>query len=184
MKRALALLCGVLLVGCGSTKEAETPITNNKQTVENNKQEIEEQQEQAEITEEATTVEETTQLNKEELEDAIRIESENFIADMDEIFINLAEYEGKVLTYEGLLIQDEEEQYAVVRTYELDHGDHSHSIYVGMDASYTGEWPEEESWVRVTGTIQRTNEGGDDYPILSIDTIEALPQRGQVMVYN
>ena len=120
------------------------------------------------------------------LDEMIQIESENFIADMDKIIERLDEYEGKQLTYEGFIVQTDKADgtYAVVRNYELDHGNHAHTIHVGMDATYDGEWPKVDSWVKVTGVIERNNSGAGDYPVLHIEQMQVMPERGQETVYQ
>lgn len=186
MKRLFALLCGVILVGCGNTEThnlADSNITNQESSHENSNETVTEENH------------DDTQHNHEETEDdtpiakdengVMHIETVGFVENMDKLFVDLDDYVGETLTYEGLLIQSDEEtgQHAVVRVYEMDHGDHEHSIYVGLDAKYDGEWPELNSWVKVTGTIEVANQGGEDYPVLNIKEIE-LAEKGELTVVD
>lgn len=116
----------------------------------------------------------------------LHIETSGFVKDMDEVFENLEDYEGKTLSYEGILIQTDEatKQHAVARVYDMDHGDHSHSIYVGLDVNYDGEWPKLNSWVKVEGTIERANAGGEDYPVLKVKEMTVTPEVGELTVVD
>ena len=177
MKRIFALLCGVLLVGCGNGDTAP-----NK---ENHKQEVA-QQETTQTDKEIEVTEKVEESIPQNANGEIEIQTEGFVQNMDKIFTDLDQYEGKTLTYEGLLIQTEEEtnQHAVVRVYEVNHDDHSHSIYVGLETTYEGEWPEVNNWVQVKGTIERANDGGEDYPSLKIEELTVMPEQGELTVLN
>lgn len=180
MKRIMALLCGVLLVGCGNNNAPA--VSQQDQT---QQEVIKDEASQQDKENQETTVEEKDEVETDE-STGIHIETEGFVENMDKIFTDLDDYEGKTLTYEGALIQTEEEtnQYAVARVYEMNHDDHSHSMYVGLEATYEGEWPEVDSWVKVTGTIQRANSGGEDYPVLHVTEITVMPEKGQLNVIN
>ncbi|MBE6024538.1 MAG: hypothetical protein E7231_15395 [Cellulosilyticum sp.] len=197
MKRIFALLCTVLLVGCGSgeqnatkqnetsqqevvqeqTSQSEESASNNK---ENNRSEVSNNKE------ENQTARPSKEQNGQSESGEIRIETEGFVENMDKLFTDLDKYEGKTVSYEGLLIEIDEatHQHAVVRLYEVNHEDHSHSIYVGLNVNYDGEWPLLDSWVQVRGTIERSNDGGEDYPTLKVDEITVLPEQGQLAVTN
>ena len=208
VKRILALLCGVLLVGCGNanaptTEDKLQQVVNNEQTSQNDTNDKDNMQDDLENSEEHSKEENSKEesSNKDDLKEDtsqavdeieigesadIHIETKGFVENMDKIFTDLEEYEGKTLSYEGVLIKTEEsgDQYAVVRTHEVSHGDHTHSIYVGLETAYDGEWPEVNSWVKVSGTIQKANTGGEDYPVLQINEIEVMPEVGDLNVID
>lgn len=165
----MLLLCSLLLTGCISTNL-----------------------ENSEVAEEVVDVQkrqDTLSINLVETEnpnDTVKIGDRHFIEKMDKIFSDLTAYEGKTLTYEGFVAATGEdgEGYAVVRNYELNHGDHSHMIHVGMEVLYSREWPKLDSWVQVTGKIERHNVGGEDYPVLQAEELTILSQRGQDTVID
>ena len=92
--------------------------------------------------------------------------------------------EGKTITYEGFVVTVDEEgkEHTVVRDYESPHEDHSHAIYVGLYSTYQGEWPAEDSWVKVTGSIRKEIVNGQAYPYLEIIEMKVLETRGQEKV--
>lgn len=175
---AAALLGALALTGCGSSN-SENKV---QESVASTQETAAQTEEQIALNENADQEAGTSQL----LSAEIAIGDDYFIENMDKIFIDLDEYEGKTLTYEGFIatVGEEEEGYAVVRNYELDHGDHSHTIHVGMDVLYDGTWPELDSWVKVTGIITRQNAGGEDYPALQVEEMIVMPERGQETVVN
>ncbi len=113
--------------------------------------------------------------------DIIQIGDENFVRQMDEIHTYVDEYEGKTITYEGFVVNVDEEgkEHTVVRDYDSPHEDHSHAIYVGLYSTYKGEWPAEDSWVKVTGIIRKEMVNGQPYPYLEITEMQVLETRGQ-----
>lgn len=184
MKKALMIALSItLLTGCAS-KINTTEQTSHDQIVTYITVDGEEKDKVEH--ESVETHREDKETNQTILRETIQVESENFIADMDKIFEKLDEYEGMQLAYEGFIVQTDEADgtYAVVRNYELDHGDHAHTIHVGMDATYDGEWPKVDSWVKVTGVIERNNSGAGDYPVLHIEQMQVMPERGQETVYQ
>lgn len=182
MKKLILILLSLLLVGCTGT-DINTNTQDN--TVSNN----EGQNSSLTVDDEGG---DTVGIDQEVAEyenstDIIEIKDDSFIADMDKIYEDLDGYEGEILKYEGIVTHvgsDEGlDEYAVTRYYDLDHGDHSHSILVGLNCIYEGTWPEENSWVEVVGYIEKANVGGEDYPVLRIDRITSKP-RGQEKVTN
>ena len=113
------------------------------------------------------------------------IGDENFVTDTDKLYNDLPDYIGKTLQYEGMVTQLEEGRTAIIRLYDLPHEEHAHEIYVGLDAAYSGTWPGEMTWVRVTGVIEEglDEASGEAYPILQVLTLEEIPA-GQEKVYN
>lgn len=124
-------------------------------------------------------------VNKDEI---IAIGDEDFIEEMDRIYIEASSYEGRRMTYEGFVAEigenEEGAQYTVARFFDIDHEDHNHTILVGMNSIYEGKWPAVDTWVRVEGTIELQDVGGEPYPILRVETLETLPTRGQEKVKN
>lgn len=185
MRRIFVLLCGVLLVGCGSNNLTEA---NNKNNIQQEAGKEETTQEVIEDNNDKVQESEKVDEEQEEIDMAnqIHIETDGFVKNMDKIFEDLESYEGKTVTYEGLLVKADESnnQYAVVRNYDIDHGDHTHTIYVGLEVTSQEDMPEENSWVEVSGIIQRANSGEEEYPVLKIESITVLPEVGDVKVVD
>lgn len=164
-KIGLLLLSSVVFVGCNSAKVQENEAQIQPDV-------------QIEATGETANKEETMD------SDVVQIGDDNFVKQMDEIHAYVGEYEGKTVSYEGFVVQVDEEgkQHTVVRDYDLSHEDHSHAIYVGLYSTYEGEWPVEDTWVRVTGKIRKETVNGQEYPLLEIEELKVMDVRGQEKV--
>lgn len=113
------------------------------------------------------------------------IGDDNFVTDTDELYTYIHEFQGYTLQYEGMFTEISDNYFSIVRLYDYAHEDHSHEIYVGLDIDYDGQYPEDGTWVRATGTIEGNDPFGDgeSYPILRITELEEIPA-GQEKVYN
>lgn len=116
----------------------------------------------------------------------ITIQDDTFVTQMEDIFVNLDDYIGKTVTFEGFVMptDEEESQYGITRFYEQDHGDHSHTLLVGLVCSYDGTWPAQDTWVEVTVTIDKTNSDSDPTPIGIIQELTVKEERGLATVTN
>lgn len=179
MLKGIGLAACVFFVGCGNNQAEVKPI----------------QQGQVSNTVESTSDEETPNiagekpyLNDNPLPEGVDyvIGDENFVRDMDEIYTNLDQYAGKTLQYEGMIAEIDPGRYTVIRFYDMGHDDHSHEIYVGLDATYDGEWPADNTWVSVVGTIEvgePTGDEGEAFPVLKVTEMKEIPA-GQAKVNN
>lgn len=126
----------------------------------------------------------TTSINA-SMGDNIIIKDESFVTQLDEIFGDIDSYVGKTITVEGKVQHDEDgEGFLILRLYEVAHEDHSHQYDVGISAKYSGELPKEDSWVRVTGKIEKAYIVDRDEPVVNVETIEVLDTEGQYNVTN
>lgn len=113
---------------------------------------------------------------------------ENFFVSMiTDIFMNMSDYKGKTIQYEGFVLPITEEAYgegpekfAVVRI----------AVCCGPDDMPIGfscigkDAPPENTWVRVTGVLQERKLEGQDhpYPYLDVQELEVLMKRGKQKV--
>ena len=113
---------------------------------------------------------------------------ENFFVQMiTDIFMNLGDYLGKTIQYEGFVLpiteedfSDGPEKFAVVRI----------AICCGPDNAPIGfacigkDAPPENAWVRVIGVLrERKLEGEEEpYPYLELQELEVLQKRGKEKV--
>lgn len=158
MKKHLLLALTLLLVGC-NTNTAVSPETPNTP------QEV------------VSTPAPNT---------SITIQDDTFVTQMEDIFINLDDYIGKTVTFEGFVtpIDEEGSQYGITRFYEQDHGDHSHTLLVGLVCSYDGTWPAQDTWVEVTVTIDKVESEDGLTPIGIIQELIVKEERGLDTVTN
>ena len=119
-----------------------------------------------------------TTANKIDLE----IKDSYFLANMDDIYINYNNYEGKTVSYEGFVYYDPYYNGAmVVARYFYCCG---YDAYItGLECDYTGDKPSANQWVKVTGVIQINRENPDDiYPYLKVTSMELLEKEGEKYV--
>lgn len=184
----LSLCACLLFTGCGSTSNGNADV---KSEGEPSQVEIVDEEAGQATKEEESVVEDKNEpagyLNDLQPPEGIDyiIGDENFVTDTDKLYNNLSDYIGKTLQYEGMVSEIEEGRMAIIRLYDLPHEDHAHEIYVGLDAVSKDPWPEEKTWVRVTGVIEEgvDETSGEAYPVLQILTLEKIPA-GQEKVYN
>ena len=113
---------------------------------------------------------------------------ENFFVQMiTDIFMNMSDYRGKTIQYEGFVLPitaenfgEGPEKFAVVRI----------AVCCGPDDMPIGfacmgkDAPPENAWVRVTGVLQERdlNNGEPPYPYLDVQELEVLTKRGKQKV--
>ena len=112
------------------------------------------------------------------------IGDENFISDMDNIFVNLDNYVGKTMKVEGFVGGVIGNEFKVLRLYDMTHDDHSHEVTVGINVVYDGEIPAEDTWVEVTGVITKEVIDGKSQPVIKVQRLEKKFTHGQKKVYN
>lgn len=125
---------------------------------------------------------ESIEINDENID--IIIPDDNFITVMDSVFDNLPFYSGKRMKVEGIVANVSENNFSVIRLYDMEHDDHTHEVTVGINVVYEGEIPQEETWVEVIGTIDSKIINGNLSPILKVEKIEKKFSWGQAKVYN
>lgn len=104
-------------------------------------------------------------------------DDEEFVEKLDELHINLNEYVGREVSYEGVIYKIEDEEnpiYIVGRYFEETHGDHSHENFFGLQGLYEGQWPEEDTWVKVKGTVAKSNFNGEELPAIKIKELVVI----------
>lgn len=104
----------------------------------------------------------------------ILLEEDKFIATLDELHINLNKYVGREISYEGVVYKIDEEKnpiYIIGRYFDEAHGDHSHENFFGLQGSYDGQWPEEDTWVKVKGVVSKSNFNGEELPAIKVEEL-------------
>ncbi|MGL4738826.1 MAG: rhodanese-like domain-containing protein [Cellulosilyticaceae bacterium] len=115
-------------------------------------------------------------------QDKVVIDDAHFVEQMDVLYLDPAKYEGQSIVYEGFVAEVEMGRYGVVRYMDMAHEGHSDEILVGLEAQYDGEWPVDDTWVRIQGTIQSIEENGEKIPMVQIIQLDTDVPRGQEKV--
>ena len=200
MKRKLILISLVsgitisILAGCNAIKDKVNLENQNVlETNEDLKHDDVKQEntEDTQLKKEDNTLEETSKVEVKSSNERIdinnidiTIKDDTFITQMDEVYINIYDYIGKTMKVEGIVKNVSGKMFTVVRLYDMQHGDHSHEVTVGVDAEYDGEVPAEDSWVEIIGVIDKQVKDEKDVPVLKVKSLENKFTWGQVKVVN
>lgn len=112
----------------------------------------------------------------------LHIREDYFVAQSNDIYLNIKNYLGTRIQLEGLfkaVMKDGKVYHYVIR---YGPGCCEYDSTCGFEVSYGGEYPYENDWVSVTGTLDQYQEDGRDYIVLRADTLKALSERGQETV--
>lgn len=125
----------------------------------------------------------TTSINS-SMGDNITIKDETFVAQLDEIFLDIDSYVGKTITVEGLVSDAKSDRFSIIRYYDAPHEDHTHEVPVGIIGFADSNIPADETWVKVTGKIEKKHLNDRDEPIIRVQSVEKLETEGQIKVNN
>lgn len=114
----------------------------------------------------------------------ILIKDDTFITQLDDIITNIDTYSGKRIKIEGIISTIENHNFLVIRLYDMPHEEHAHEITVGINATFNGTLPKEDSWVTVIGTIEKDTIDSRILPRIKVESITESSTYGQEKVYN
>lgn len=116
--------------------------------------------------------------------EVIEITDNYFIEQTNDVYLNLKDYLGKTIKMEGLIYTYPDGQgntyYAVVRNTP---GCCGNDGLAGIDIKYDGEYPEVNTWVQITGTVESYKVYNTDTPVLKITSMEET-ETGTTFVTN
>ena len=113
------------------------------------------------------------------------VKDETFLSQMNDIFEKTDNYIGRKITVEGIVQSiNSDKGFAVARKYDENHGNHYDEVMVGIIALYSGDLPKVDSWVEVSGTIEKETIEGTKQPIIKVDKVTVKDTRGQEKIYN
>ena len=113
----------------------------------------------------------------------IIIKDESFITQLDDIFINLDDYIGKTLKIQGIVKVIDDSNFSIIRLYDMAHDDHTHEVFVGIDANYSGHIPPEDTWVEASGVIDKQFKDEKEEPILKLQIISTIEPGQEKVTY-
>jgi hypothetical protein len=113
--------------------------------------------------------------------DVIEIKEKMFIAQTNDIYLNIDDYLGKSVRYEGYFAQ-----YQDAETYETFNfvvrngpGCCGYDSSVGFEVDWKGDLPTVDDWCSVQGVVDIYKENGLDYIVVRADSLDVLPYRGK-----
>lgn len=118
-------------------------------------------------------------------ENVMEITDNYFIEQTNDIFYNTDDYIDKTIKIAGLIYTYEdynsgETYYAVVRNTP---GCCGNDGLAGLDIRYDGEYPEENTWVEIVGTIKTDVVAGEEIPAVQVTSIQET-EEGTTFVTN
>lgn len=112
----------------------------------------------------------------EESEVEIDITEDNFEDMLEDIYINAESYIGKMIRVRGYCINEiykKKDYHYVYRMQQEITGHHEHMT--GFEFTYNGEYPQNDEWVEVVGTLRQYME--DNIAYLTLDAISVKKQK-------
>lgn len=118
--------------------------------------------------------------------DIIEIKEKMFIAQTNDIYINSEDYLGKTIKYEGIFTSIyydvKDTNYNFVIRYGP--GCCGYDDNAGFEVVWSGEYPDENDWVRAIGVLEEYEEDGEMYLRLNLSSLTVLDTRGEEYVYQ
>ena len=162
-KLALALACALLLAGCGKGGEEDTSYIYAAPPAATGESESD-----------APDPANPHDVDLPEMDgDVIEIKEKLFIAQTNDIYLNGADYIGKTIRYEGIYKTTEswDDGMDEIVHYVIRYGPGCCGFdgEAGFEIRWDGEWPAEDDWVEVVGTIAE-EEYESGYRLLYVQT--------------
>ncbi len=201
----LILMCFLALMGCATNtsvnEEKNDPVSimiiENDNSVNDVAEEVQEANEVDnvvlfdEITETENSLNDVAEVEVEEEKETIddgriKIKEKMFLAQIDDIYINFQDYLGKEIFYEGFMFYSKEEELNKTYYYVVRNGPGccGNDTLIGFEIYWTGEIPEENEWVEVSGTLEEYEEDDMTYLRLNLRSIVVLEVRGSETIYQ
>lgn len=116
----------------------------------------------------------------------IYIREKMFLAQINDIYINLHEYLGKEIYYEGFMLYYDVEELNKTFNYVVRNGPGccGNDAFIGFEILWNGEMPEENEWLEVSGVLEEYEEDGMSYLRLRLNSLEILEERGIDTIYQ
>ncbi|WP_313529354.1 TIGR03943 family putative permease subunit [Anaerotignum sp.] len=195
MKRAVIFLVAVLLScmfisGCGARKGGE----NSSQGADSNtqSQKIEAQEQSLPTVSPDTiappTVSSVQPASPEPEEtnsaDILIIGEKMFLTQINEIYYNFDQYKDKTIVVEGMytLLFNQDGVREIPAVYRRGPGCCGNDGWGGFLLKYDGDYPEDDAWIKVTGTPELVDNGYFQDLYLNVSSIEVLDERGEEFV--
>ncbi len=107
-----------------------------------------------------------------------------FLGQLDDMYINLSSYKGRIIQYEGFIYNLAEEEnakepFAVCRKYFCCGTD---AYLVGLPCEFDRDIPDNNLWVVVTGILTEDEEGHSPY--LKVMDLSILNEPGNEFIYK
>lgn len=160
----------LLMIGCGSEKEEPKGVTVI---------------EQEESSAEETAAEDSVMRETAAEESVLEIGEKMFLTQINDMYYNFDNYRDKTIIVEGMYSEFSswDGTWTVPVVYRNGPGCCGNDGWGGFLLKYEGEFPEENDWIRVTGTPELAeDEAGYTNLYLKVISIEIMKERGNEFV--
>jgi hypothetical protein len=113
--------------------------------------------------------------------DVIEIKEKMFIAQTNDIYLNIDDYIGKSVRYEGYFAQYQDAETYETFNFVVRNGpgccpgvDNT----AGFEVAWDGQWPNPNDWVEVFGTLELYEDGGEQYIRVGLSSLSVMDERG------
>lgn len=119
-----------------------------------------------------------------EKEDILEISEKMYLTQIQDIFLNFSDYEDKTIVVEGMygLLFNPEGIKNTPAVYRRGPGCCGNDGWGGFLLHYDGTYPDENAWIRVTGTPEIVENGHFQDLYLNVSQLEVLETRGEEFV--
>ena len=118
----------------------------------------------------------------------VQIRDKFFIQQCNDIYLNPAEYMGRMVRLEGIYDEFKDEENGRTERYVIRYGPGccGNDGVAGFEFFYDGQAaPKQDDWVEVTGTVDMiTGDDGEEYLVLAQSELSVMSERGQEFVEN
>jgi len=177
------LLIGMLVSGCGAQKEAADSSQGPDSTAQSQKTE---QEAQAELPTAAPSYTQPASSPSETSADdnTLIIGEKMFLTQINDIFYNFDLYKDKTIVVEGMytLFFNQDGIQDTPAVYRRGPGCCGNDGWGGFLLRYDGDYPEDNAWIKVTGTPELVENGHFKDLWLNVTSIEILEERGEEFV--
>lgn len=117
-------------------------------------------------------------------EDVLEISEKMYLTQIQDIFLNISEYKDKTIVVEGMygLLFNPDGIQNTPAVYRRGPGCCGNDGWGGFLLHYDGTYPDENAWIRVTGTPEIVENGSFQDLYLNVSQLEVLETRGEEFV--
>lgn len=115
--------------------------------------------------------------------DIVEISEKMFMTQISDIFYNIDDYNGKIIKVQGMYTATEYEDGSVLNfVYRNGPGCCGNDGWGGFLLNYDGEYPNENDWIEVMGTLEIVEDEEYTDIYLNVTSLEVMDERGQEVV--
>ena len=114
----------------------------------------------------------------------VEIGERMFMTQIDDIYINIDDYLGKIIKYEGIFGMHEDPSTGKTYRYVFRYapGCCGNDAMSGFEVGWDGNYPSVNDWVEAVGKLGLYEEDGEKHLRINLSSLAVLPNRGAEIV--